>query len=69
LKEALNLAGHVAFTRSNGANEPMDARARGHLGDSGKRASLKFVLKITASVGRLMLRLLHLRLCPRLFPV
>jgi protoporphyrinogen/coproporphyrinogen III oxidase len=35
LKEALNLAGHVAFTRSTGANEPVDAWARRHLGDSG----------------------------------
>src|SRR5437764_11834706 len=35
VKEALNLAGHIAFTKSTGANEPVDAWARRHLGDSG----------------------------------
>ena len=35
LKEAFNLAGHVAFTRSTSANEPVDAWARRHLGESG----------------------------------
>ena len=43
LKEALNLAGHVAFTRSTGANEPADAWARRHLGDSGTEYLLRRV--------------------------
>ena len=34
LREALNLAGHVAFNKSTGLNERVDAWGRRHLGDS-----------------------------------